>query len=161
MNLNRKVARCGRALPKVPITPISSRVEFINYFRKDSWGTLRVVLLFDEFSCLYGGGNNVRNDCLQALRGLKHDREYAVQCVIAAGTLDIVYLNSSTPALSPFNINDYIQSPYFTIDETRKLFRDFAEDSGYSIDDGIAEDVWAKSNGLVVQLDLSILPKMP
>ncbi len=159
MTIDRVVAGCGR---KGPTTPISSRDEFINYFRKDSWNEkIRVVLLLDEFSCLYEGDNNVRNDCLQALRGLKHDRKHVVQCVIAAGTLSIVYLNPSTPSVSPFNVTDFIQSPYFTIDETRRLFREFANDLNFSIDDAIVEDVWVKSNGLVIQLDWCIVPKMP
>ena len=33
---------------------------------------------------------------------------------------------------------------------------EFAEDSGFSIDDAIVDDVWTKSNGLVVQLDWCI-----
>jgi hypothetical protein len=56
-------------------------------------------------------------------------------------------LNPSTA--SPFNVADVVQSPYFTVDEVRKLFREFAEDLSFSIDDAIIEDVWAKSNGLV------------
>ena len=61
----------------------------------------------------------------------------------------------------PFNVTDFVQSSYFTIDETRKLFREFAEDLGFSIDDAIVEDVWAKSNGLVTQLGWCIVPKIP
>ena len=61
-------------------TPISSRDEFIDYFRKDYWdGNVRVVLLIDEFSCLYQGDKNTQNDCLQAFRGLKHDREHVTK----------------------------------------------------------------------------------
>ena len=116
MTFNHIVAACGR---KEPSTPISSRGDFINYFRKNSWDkNVRVVLLFDELGCLYGSDSNVRNDCLQAFRGLKLDREHAVQCIIAAGTHNITYLNP--PTLSPFNVADIIQSPNFTMDETWK-----------------------------------------
>jgi hypothetical protein len=153
------VAGCGRGLPKGPTTPILSRADFIPYFRKDTWDG-NVVILLDEFSCLYEGTDDVRDDCLQALRGLKHNRKgHAVQCLIAAGTFNIVYLNPSTAP--PFNVADFVQSPYFTIDETRKLFREFVEDLGFSIDDAIVEDVWVKSNGLVAQLDWCIVPKIP
>jgi len=117
----------------------------MSYFQKESWDR-DVVLLLDEFSCLYQGADAVRDDCLQAFRALKHNPEYhAVQCLIAAGTFSIVYLNPSTA--SPFNVTDVVQSPYFTVDETRKLFLEFAGDIGFSIDDAVIEDVWAKSNG--------------
>ena len=159
MAIDRAVARCGRGPPKGPTTPISSPADFTHYFRKDAWNG-NVVFLLDEFSSLYKGQDDVRDSCLQAFRGLKHDREtHAVQCFIAAGTFSMIYL--TMPAASPFNITDFVQSPSFTIDETRKLFNDFAEDEGLLIDDAIVEDVWAKSNGLVAQLDWCIIPKMP
>ncbi len=129
----------------------------MHYFRKDSWRG-NVVLLLDEFSSLYKGTEAVRDDCLRAFRGLKHEREtHAVQCLIAAGTSSIL----TTSAAPPFNVTDFVQSPYFTIDETRKVFSEFAEDLGFSIDDAIVGDVWAKSNGLVAQLDWCIVPKVP
>ncbi len=125
-------------------------------FRKDYWDG-KVVLL-DELSCLYQYEDDVRDDCLMAFLELWHHREgHAIQCLIAAGTFSIVHLNLSRN--SPFNVANFLQSPYFTIDETRKLFREFAEDLGFSIDSALVEDVWAKSNGLVVQLDWCI-PKM-
>ena len=115
----------------------------MSYFRQDSWDR-KVVLLLDEFSCLYESENAIRNDCLSAIRGLKHTINYAVQCVIAAGTFSIVHLNLS-------NVADSVQSPYFTIDETRELFREFQSDFSITIDDAIVDDIWTKSNGLVAQ----------
>jgi len=56
-------------------------------------------------------------------------------------------LNPSTGGVSPFNVADIVQCPFFTIDETKKLFLDFVKDLGLSIDDAIVEDVLAKSNG--------------
>lgn len=110
---------------------------------------------------MYQANDDVRDDCLEALRGLKQDREsHTVQCIIAAGTYSIVYLNPSNSGVSTFNIVDIVQCPYFTIDEISKLFREFAQNLGYSIDDAIAEDVWAKSNGSVAQLDRRIAPKI-
>jgi hypothetical protein len=153
-------AECGRELPIELTTPISSRIDLKSYFCKASWDR-DVVLLLDEFSYLYQANDNVRDDCLLAFRGLKQNcQSHAVKCLIAAGTFSIVYLNPSTSGVSPFNVADIVQCPSFTIDETRKLFLEFAKDLGYSIDDAIVEDVWAKSNGLVAQLDWCIVPKM-
>jgi hypothetical protein len=98
---------------------------------------------------LYRSEDDVRSDCLHAIRGLKHSRKvHAVQCVIAAGTFSIVRLNTEA---SPFNVTDSIQSPYFTIDDTRKLFGEFASDLNIRIENAIVDDIWAKSNGLVAQ----------
>jgi hypothetical protein len=122
----------------------------MSYFSQDSWHG-KVVLL-DEFSYLYKSQEAVRNDCLNAIRALKHYRnKHAVHCVIAAGTFSIIHLNPTDS--SPFNIADSVQSPYFTVDETRKLFCEFGSDLSISIDDAIVDDIWAKSNGLAAQLD--------
>ena len=77
----------------------------------------------------------------------------AVQCIIAAGIFNIVYLDPTNSGVPPFNVADVIKCPYFTVDETRELFCEFAQDLSYLIDDAIVEDVWAKSNGSVAQLD--------
>ena len=133
-------------------TPISSTTKLISYFGRASWGGKRVVLLLDGFTSLYKSGDAVRDDFLSAIRELKHNSRYhAVQCVIAAGTLNIFLLNPTDAP--PFNIAESAQCPYFTIDETKKLFHEFASDSNISIDDDILDDIWAKSNGLVAQLE--------
>ena len=135
---------------KFPTPPISPTIKLTSYFGPAYWDEKRVVLLIDEFSLLYRGGDDVRNEFLGALRGLKHNsRDNVMQCVIAAGTFNIVHLNPREA--SPFNIAECAQSPYFTIDETRKLFDDFSSDLTISIGNDIADDIWAKSNGLVAQ----------
>ncbi|KAM6503837.1 hypothetical protein JOM56_000780 [Amanita muscaria] len=138
-----------RKSPKGLTTPISSLSDFLQYFHLESWGERNVVLLIDEFSCLYDATSDVRDDCLRALRALKHSHKtHALQCLIAAGTFGIVHLNPSpTSGISSFNVASVVQNPYFSIHETKKLFHDFAEDLGYLIDEDIIEDVWAKSNG--------------
>ena len=75
---------------------------------------------------------------------------YAIRSVIAAGTFGIVNLN---PAISPFKVADRVQSPYFTVEEVRKLFYEFAQDHSITIDDAVVEDIWAKSNGCVTLLN--------
>ena len=148
--INFALSRRG-LVPKGPTTFISSQADLKSYFRKDSWDR-DVVFLLDEFSCLYQAAHDVRADCLWAFRGLKQNHgKHAVQCLVAAGTF--FNLNLLTGVLSPFNDVDLVHCPYFTIDEIRKLFREFAQDLSIPIEDDIAVDVWAKSNGLVAQLD--------
>jgi hypothetical protein len=126
---------------------MSSKTRFVYYFCNGFWDG-NVVLLLDEFTSLCQAEEHVRDDCLQVFRGLRQNS--AIQSIIAAGTWGIFERPSR---LSPFNIGDLVQCPYFTLDETRELFCEFAQDLGFSIDDAIIEDVWAKSNGLVAQLD--------
>ena len=120
---------------------MSTRADLMFYFRRDIWD--RNVVLIDEFSCLNQAKDDVRDDCLVALRGLKGSRDiHTVKCFIAAGTFSVVHMNPSTSALPPFNVaNEIVQCPPFIIDETRKLFLEFAKDLGFSIDDVIVEDV--------------------
>jgi hypothetical protein len=139
---------------------MSTQSDFISYFYNDRWDK-KIVLLLDEVGSLYQAQGDVRDDCLQAFRELKQDHErHTLQCIITAGTFSIISLNTSTRGISPFNVADFIQCPYFTVDETRKLFSEFAEDEGFSIDDAIIEDVWTKSSGLVAQLDWCIVLKI-
>jgi hypothetical protein len=62
-------------------------------------------------------------------------------------------LSPTDTSLSPFNISNTIQSPYFTIEETRKLFRMFMQDNDIVIEDAVIQDVWAQSNGYITQLN--------
>jgi hypothetical protein len=78
---------------------------------------------------------------------------YAIRSVIAAGTFGVVYLNPSNSTISPFNVADHVQNPYFTIENVMKLFHEFAQDNHITIDDAVVEDIWAKSNGCVTQLN--------
>ncbi|KAM6503752.1 hypothetical protein JOM56_000695 [Amanita muscaria] len=75
-----------RGSPNRPTTPISSRSDFLGYFRAESWEK-NVVLLIDDFSILDHATSDVRDDCIQALRELKDSLQAdALQCLIAAGT---------------------------------------------------------------------------
>jgi hypothetical protein len=143
-------------LPQDYPTPVSSQDEFLELFRADAWSQ-NVVLLIDEFSKLHGAEPNIQDECLWAFQKIKNNNEmYAICTVIAAGTFDIVYLNPLNSTISPFNVTNHVQNPYFSIKEVMKLFHEFAQDHHITIDDAIVEDIWAKLNGCVTLLNWSM-----
>ena len=61
--------------------------------------------------------------------------------IIAAGTFSIMNLNPSNPRISPFNVADCVQNPYFTVEEVKTLFYEFVQDHCIMIDNAIVEDI--------------------
>jgi hypothetical protein len=72
-----------------------------------------------------------------------NSEDCAICSIISAGTFSIFPLNPTNPTISPLNVA--IQSPYFTIEEVHKLFREFARDNDIAIEDGVVEDVLEKN----------------
>jgi hypothetical protein len=133
---------------------ISSQTEFLELFRRgDTWPGNNIVLLIDEFSELYKAKPSIRDECLRTFHEIiNNNGMYAIRSIIAAGTFSIMKLQPSDSMISPFNVADHVQNPSFTIEDVRKLFRDFAQDHCITIDDAVVKDIWAKSNGCVTLL---------
>jgi hypothetical protein len=132
---------------------ISTQEDFLGAFSSSSQKR-PVVFLIDELSRLYSAPSGIRNTFLETLRDIRNNRdEYVIRSVIATGTFSILNLSTTDTSLSPFNVSNAIQSPYFTIQETRKLFDMFMQDNNIVIEDAVIEDVWAKSNGYIAQLN--------
>jgi len=92
--------------------------------------------------------DKIRDSFLRALRTIRHsNRESAIKSVIAAGTFSTMRLTTSKSSLSPFNIQNSFQIPYFSKDETTKFFKMFAQDNYITIDEADIDDIWAQSNG--------------
>jgi hypothetical protein len=143
-------------IPEGSPTQVSSHDAFLELFQADTWRQ-NVVLLIDELSKLYNAPTYIRDAWLRAFRVIRNSNAiYAIDGVVAAGTFDIVNLSPSNSTISPFNVADHIQNPYFTVEEARKLFYEFAHGLHITIDDTVVEDIWAKSNGCVTLLNLSM-----
>ena len=50
-----------------------------------------------------------------------------------------------------------MQTPYFSLGETQRLFKAFQEDYNVALESAVVNDVWGKSNGLWVMINLSNL----
>ena len=129
---------------------METSLDFLNYFHQNRWCAKQVVLLIDEFGVLNNAPEDIVTECLGALRTLKHDRStYAIRSLIVAGTYSILDFNTSR-SVSPFNVAKIVTNPYFSPEDVQSLFHEFAENIGFAIDDDIAGDVWAQSNGYVI-----------
>jgi hypothetical protein len=138
-------------------SPMSSARDFLNAFRATAWNT-DVVLLLDELSELYHSLDVIRNDFLRALREIRNNNmQYSLRSVIAAGTFSIIHLNPTNYTSSSFNVSERIMNPYFSFDETKKLFYEYAHDNAIVIGDDVIHDVWARAGGCVAQLHASYI----
>jgi hypothetical protein len=144
-------ASAGPFAVSLNVTALPSQQDFLSFFHVSAWKR-NVVLIIDEFSDLYHASSIIQDECLRAFREIRNNQGlYAIHGLIAAGTFSILHL-TPTFTTSPFNIVDHVRNPYFSIDETRKLFLDFAQDNLITIDEAVIEDIWVKSNGCVTQL---------
>lgn len=144
-----RAARIGslRCCFPCSLPTVSSQQDFLDAFHATAW-PYGLVLLLDEFSELYRAPTDVRNECLRTFREIRNNNsEYAVSSIVAAGTFSILHLNPTDRNSAPFNVANHVQNPYFTIEETRNLFHQFAVDNGITVEDDVIQDVWARSNG--------------
>ena len=124
---------------------------FLDAFHANNWKQ-KIVLLVDELSELHSASGDIQDSFLRTLREIRNnDSAYAIKSVIAAGTFSILRLKPSKYSISLFNISDRIDNPYFTAKEVKKLFKEFAQDNGITIDGAVIKDIWAISNGCVYQ----------
>ena len=136
-------------------TKISSPETFHEAFAKREWDR-PIVLLIDELSRLTLAPSEIKDNFLYTLREVQHNkRESAITSVIAAGTFSIMRLNTTSPLLSPFNIAGAMQTPYFSLDETRQLFNMFERDQDIVIESAVVNDIWEISNGYAWLADLT------
>jgi len=125
----------------------SSSENFIDAFREKEWNQ-SIILLIDELSEMLLAPDEILNSFLRTLRTIRHsNRDSAIKSVIAAGTFSTMRLTTSKTNLSPFSIHNSFQIPYFSKDETTKIFGMFAQDNSITIDQAVIDDIWAQSNG--------------
>ena len=136
------------------LRPIVNQETFLDAFRARDWQR-EIVILIDELSELHSASGDIRDDFLRTLREIRNNaRAYAIKSVVAAGTFSILSLHPSKSSISPFNISDRIDNPYFTEEEAKTLFTEFARDYRITIEAAVVEDIWVKSNGCVILLVL-------
>jgi hypothetical protein len=129
------------------ISTISSPATFHAAFAKGKWDR-QVVILIDELNVLSLAPSEIVDSFLYTLREVRYSkRESAIASVIAAGTFSVMRLNTTNPRLSPFNVAGAIQTPYFSLDETRQLFNMFQRDQDIVIESAVINDIWEMSNG--------------
>ncbi|KAF9161413.1 hypothetical protein BGX21_011008 [Mortierella sp. AD011] len=126
---------------------IGTSDDFLAAFSCDSLSGYRIVLLIDEFDLLHDAGVVIRDQCLQIFQEIQQNNSlYAIDSIIICGTPGLQHLATSRHA-PPFNVDITVENPYFTQEQTQRLFNEYAADEEITIDDGIVRDIFWKSNG--------------
>ena len=137
-----------------PIFLMSSQRDFLDAFAARGWEKQKIIMFVDEFSELYHTSHSVRNQCLRTFRAIRNsDGRYAIHSIVFCGTFSILRLSATETSIAPFNVAENVQSPYFTMQQTQQLFREFQQDKCITIDTTVVDDVWFKSNGCVFQFN--------
>ena len=136
------------------VKPIGTKRDFLDAFLKNTWKEQKIVIFLDEFDKLFDASNEVRSKCLETFRAIKTNSHlYAIHSIVACGTFSIRHLNSTGQRFSPFNVAEFLRNPYFTLEQTQRLFNEYAQNEKITIDNDIVDDIFSKSNGYVLQLN--------
>ena len=107
-----------------------------------------IVLFLDEFDLLLKS-DEILDSLFGALRSMKSkrrvNRQFSLQSVVIIGPFSI--LRTANRTLSPFNVTESIQSPYFNEDDVRELFLQFTNATQITLEKGIIEDIFARTKG--------------
>eukprot|EP01104_Vermistella_antarctica_P009763 TRINITY_DN253_c0_g1_i1.p1 TRINITY_DN253_c0_g1~~TRINITY_DN253_c0_g1_i1.p1 ORF type:complete len:468 (-),score=77.12 TRINITY_DN253_c0_g1_i1:458-1861(-) len=127
---------------------LRSPTDFLDLFHQHPFGDKKVVLIIDEFDSLYRADDAVQDSLLNPLRGLKHARDkHPLHSVIAAGTFSI--LNIVGKSGSPFNVREAVETPEFSLEQTRELFGQWVEEQHVKLDPRVVEDIHERTSGHV------------
>ena len=127
---------CYTNFENAGLTPISSFIGMLTYRMHEAWGieiddtdlttieksinkvkNEKLVLIIDEVE---GINADFLNDFLHTIRTLYHSKNtHSLKCVILVGVKNITGVMQG--AVSPFNINEELEVPYFTNEEIIEL----------------------------------------
>lgn len=118
--------------------------SFLDFFKYH--GGKKIVLFMDEFDFLLKKPQ-AQEELYQALRSIKGERvdSYGLQAVVAVGPYSI--LRYSPEELSPFNVFDHWEAPYFTKAQVEQLFKEFQDSTGVVLEKGVVDDIYYRTQG--------------
>lgn len=130
------------------VKPVNDSRNFFEIFKNiKNFMDKKPVLFVDEFDLLLYGDKTTRVSLLDCLREMKNNRVvYCLHSFIGVGPLNITDV-TATPSVSPFNINETIQSPTFTFEETKNLFGEYCREYSVKIDDTVIVDIFDRTGG--------------
>lgn len=141
------------SVPNIKLEPIASSQDFLGAFLSNVWPGRNIIIFVDEFSEMFCASDGVRDEILRSFREIRNNRHaYAIWSIFVCGTFSIMNLSSTDPTILPFNAANYVQNPYFTLQQTRQLFDEYQHDAGITIDTAVIDDIWFQSNGCAIHL---------
>ncbi|KAF9581159.1 hypothetical protein BGW38_001929, partial [Lunasporangiospora selenospora] len=90
-----------------------------------------------------------RSSLLGKIRELRNNprRANMIHSIVAIGAYTILELNQTDNGLSPFNIYDDFQNTSLSLDQVRKLYRQFAVDHGLTIASKVMDSIFCETSG--------------
>lgn len=146
-------ARLAASLPRLGIVSqitVKDSSSFVSFFEEQAKLGKHIVLFLDEFDLLLQGDRGILDSMLSALRGMKPHRsspdfQYGLHAVVIIGPFSV--LQAANQTLSPFNVSDSIEAPYFTCEDTKELFQQYQKNSSIKLEDGIVNDIYKRTSG--------------
>ncbi|RUS22702.1 hypothetical protein BC937DRAFT_87684 [Endogone sp. FLAS-F59071] len=139
--LQRNYSEHGR--PK----DIKSSDDFLNAFGQNAWKQ-KIVIFIDEFDKLFDASDKIRDECLQTFREIRNNNHlYAIRSIVTCGTFSIQHLNSVKAHIAPFNVAQSFGNPYFSAQQTQRLFDEFAQNEKTTIDHDVVDAIHLGTNG--------------
>jgi len=130
------------------VKPINSSRTFLNAFTQNVQKEQKIVILIDDFDKLCEASKEVHDQWLETFWEIRKNKNlYAIHSIVACGTFSIQNLNLRNQHISPFNVSESLKNPYFSMQQTQRLFDQYAQDEKISIDHDIVKDIYSKSNG--------------
>ena len=130
------------------VKPINSSHTFLNAFTQNVQKEQKIVILIDDFDKLCEASKEVHDQWLETFWEIRKNKNlYAIHSIVACGTFSIQNLNLRNQHISPFNVSESLKNPYFSMQQTQRLFDQYAQDEKISIDHDIVKDIYSKSNG--------------
>lgn len=136
------------------LSPIRNVSDFIDTFTTTNWKKIcntspdkPVILVIDEFDVVYTKGDDAtQGSLLGALRKMKQDKkQFSVQSFFGIGTFSILNLTGGTG--SPFSVRDAVQCPNLSEEQTKILFKEYADDREKLIDSDVISDIFYRTDG--------------
>jgi hypothetical protein len=105
------------------------------------------VLIIDEIDALKAIDQDARIGFLSLIRRWKQERNS--YCLVSIIGITNCFGNELTDTIgnSPFNVSDFLYSPYFTFEEVVELFKQYEDQENIKIEPEIIKDIFTQTNG--------------
>lgn len=126
----------------------SLSLEQVNGYDKNAfWNSFGYALSL-------GSENRFFDSCVNITGAHLFQKAFVIHAIVIIGTFSILHLDSGTSSsrpnlVSPFNVNDPVQNPNFSLKEVQTLFGEFENENKMKIEDEVITNIYTQTNGYV------------
>jgi hypothetical protein len=126
-----------------------------------------LVIFLDELDMLLGANPAVKDDFLNFLRGLKHEKR--VKAVVGIGSYEVLRLGApeladgddparaSTALRSPFNVSDGFGEQHFLLEEVKAVVNEYVAEHHVTLPESFVEDLYGSTHGYAASLAMCLM----